>query len=161
MAKAQKRTSETVVWDKELPGLGLRSRDGRKTWIVQTRINGRTRKRTLGLTSEITKSEARNLARQAVDELSCGTSQRDRKLVVGALADRFLQDGAARWKPGTQHAHGNDVHYWIKPRLGAMRVVDVTRAKVLTFRDALPIGNGSKNRVTAVLIRHHAPRGTS
>ena len=39
-----------------------------------------------------------------------------------------------------------------------MRVVDVTRAKVLTFRDALPIGNGSKNRVTAVLsgIMRHA-----
>jgi len=39
-----------------------------------------------------------------------------------------------------------------------MRVVDVTRADVLTFRDALPIGNGSKNRVTAVLsgIMRHA-----
>ncbi|MGI9488508.1 MAG: hypothetical protein ACR2RF_22030 [Geminicoccaceae bacterium] len=40
---------ERVIWDKTVPGLGLRLRSNAKpVWIVQRRIEGRTLKRILG-----------------------------------------------------------------------------------------------------------------
>ena len=54
--------SERVIWDDVIQCLGQRTRGARKTWIVQTRIDGKTRKRTLGSASEITVSHARELA---------------------------------------------------------------------------------------------------
>ncbi len=37
-----------VVWDDVLSKLGRRVRKPRETWIVQTRVGGKTKRRTLG-----------------------------------------------------------------------------------------------------------------
>jgi integrase len=51
--------SEHIEWDDELPGFGLRVRDGRCTWIVQYKIGGKHRRITLGTTKMLAAEEAR------------------------------------------------------------------------------------------------------
>ena len=58
----QNAKSETIEWDKNCTGLGVRARGARRSWIVQWRDAGKTRKKTLGRFEEITRSEARQLA---------------------------------------------------------------------------------------------------
>jgi len=54
--------SETIDWDWNCPGLGVRSRGSLSTWIVQWRVDSKTKKRTLGRYEEITRDKARGLA---------------------------------------------------------------------------------------------------
>src|SRR5262245_16316435 len=49
-----------IEWDENLPGFGLRVRDGRCTWIVQYKIGGKHRRVTLGSTEMLTAEEARH-----------------------------------------------------------------------------------------------------
>ena len=61
---------ERVIWDKGVPGLGLRCRRGwQPRWIVQRRLDGRTVKRTLGDLDRMDLSEARDAARGLLDDL--------------------------------------------------------------------------------------------
>ena len=61
--------SEQFHWDDELRGFGfrLRQRGGRlhRTWIVQYRANGRTRRPTLGPAEVLLAPEARTAARRS------------------------------------------------------------------------------------------------
>lgn len=59
----RKRWSEHIVWDDQLPGLGLRlTHTNRKTFVVSYRADGRKRRKTLGTTDELTLAEARQHA---------------------------------------------------------------------------------------------------
>ena len=43
--ESKPRTRDTILFDKSLPGFGLRIHpSGRKVWIVQARIDGRSRR---------------------------------------------------------------------------------------------------------------------
>ena len=58
----QNAKSVFIEWDKDCAELGVRTRGARRSWIVQWRVAGRTRKKTLGRVEEITRSKARQLA---------------------------------------------------------------------------------------------------
>lgn len=51
--------TDFITWKDELPALGLRNRFGRENWIAQTRIDGRTTRRTLGTASSLTREASR------------------------------------------------------------------------------------------------------
>ena len=54
---------DTVYWDSELTGFGLRVRkSGRKNYVVQTRVAGRLRWFTIGPHGPLTPDEARSQA---------------------------------------------------------------------------------------------------
>ncbi len=59
-----------VVWDDVLSQLGRRVRKSRETWIVQARVEGKTKRRTLGVCGEIKVEAARVLAQAYLDELT-------------------------------------------------------------------------------------------
>lgn len=63
--------SDTLYWDSELTGFGIRIRvSGRKTYVLQTRIGGRQRWYTIGKHGPLTPDEARAIAleyRRAVE----------------------------------------------------------------------------------------------
>lgn len=64
------KTAETVAWDGVVKGLGLRTRGQRGTWIIQTRIDGRRVKRTLGDHDALSRPQARDAARQLLTDLT-------------------------------------------------------------------------------------------
>lgn len=51
--------ADHVEWNDNLPGFGLRMRDGRLTWVVQYKIGGKHRRITLGTIEQLTPEQAR------------------------------------------------------------------------------------------------------
>jgi len=61
---AEVRDADYFIWDDELPGFGLRMfRSGKRSYLVQYRAAGRTRRYTIGLHGVWTPETARREAR--------------------------------------------------------------------------------------------------
>jgi integrase len=72
-----KGRNEDIAWDAEAEGFGFRLRrraDGglHRTWIVQYRANGRTRRITVGSAERLTPAEARQAARKLLARVELG-----------------------------------------------------------------------------------------
>ncbi|MEE2929394.1 MAG: tyrosine-type recombinase/integrase [Pseudomonadota bacterium] len=155
------QSSERFLWDSELRGFGLRcSPRGRKTFILQYRQNGRTRRMSLGQFGALTPEQARELARRHLGEIAkgedpSGDRQRERKAPnVSALCDRFLDEHVAlRCKPTTQREYRRACELFIKPRLGSLRVMAVTRPDVAELHHSLREKPYQANRVLGVLSK--------
>ena len=80
-----------VVWDEVLSQLGRRVRKTRETWIVQTRIDGKTKRRTLGACGEIKVDAARALAHAYLDELTKPGSEASADITLADFAAQFLE----------------------------------------------------------------------
>ena len=92
---------DTVVWDEDVKELGLRRRGNSVTWIVQTRVDGRTKRRTLGSASAILVEQARVLALEVLGELHFKSVRSNPSMPVKEFARIFLADYENKWKPNT------------------------------------------------------------
>jgi integrase len=90
---------ECVHWDSELPGFGLRSRRrGEKlhrTWIVQYRIAGRSRKATLGDARAVSAAQAREAARMLLAKVALGADPQAERAAKRQAATRTFRAVAA------------------------------------------------------------------
>src|SRR6266851_3170328 len=96
---AETRSSDYFIWDDELSGFGLRIfQSGKRSYLVQYRAAGRTRRYTIGLhgawTPEMARKEARILlGRIAQGENPAEERQLDAKAItVKGLCERYLND---------------------------------------------------------------------
>jgi integrase len=151
---------ETVAWDDAVKGLGLRKRGGSRRWIVQTRVDGRTVRRTLGSSAVLTLDDARAAARQVLQELRGAAPKseafappppRPADATVAEFASRWLTDCAQSWKPSTRRRHADNLRQDIFPTLGAVSMQGLDRRQVVVWRDALACSAGTRNRALAVL----------
>ena len=102
--------TDTVYWDDELTGFGVRVRkSGRKNHVLQTRVRGKMRWFTIGQHGRITAHEARTAALEILVRAKKGIDPRDanarRKAepVMAELGRRFLEEYVpAHCKPSTQ-----------------------------------------------------------
>lgn len=148
-----------VTWDNEVSGLGLRNRFGKESWIVQTRIDGRSVRRALGVGSSLTRESARLAASAVLEALH---TERAAQVVrtdatVSQLADRWLKDCAGQWKPSTLTSHRHGMNNHIVPTLGEKPVTELTPEDIADWFAALPCAPGGRNRLLAVLsgmMRH-------
>src|SRR6516165_2819455 len=73
---AKARSVDSYLWDRELPGFGLKvTPAGRKIYLVQYRLGGRrgrTRRITMGQHGEITPTFARAEAKRLLGEIAAG-----------------------------------------------------------------------------------------
>ena len=68
-ARRRHRGAETVIWDTELPGFGLRCYpSGAKRWIVRYIERGKARVWTIGSTSVVDAARARRAARKRLQD---------------------------------------------------------------------------------------------
>jgi hypothetical protein len=149
--------SEDVIWDTEVKGLGLRSRGAFETWIIQVRIDGKSRKKTLGDASELTVEMARLEAASIIRVWTGDAVELDMTITVASFAERYLRDCAGQWKPTTQYGHAADVANRIAPALGSLRLTDINRADVVKWMAEMDAPQSTKNRALAVLsgmMRH-------
>lgn len=152
---------ESFLWDGELKGFGVRfSTEGRKTFILQYRQGGRTRRMKLGTFGNLTVDEARDIAKKALgriadgDDPSAERQQERRAPNLASLCDRFLDEYVAyRCKPSTQGEYRRCCEIFIKPDLGNMRVQDVTRPDISTLHHKLRDKPYQANRVLGVLSK--------
>lgn len=145
------------LYDTALPGfLVLCQPSGRKSYVVRYRTGaGAWRKLTLGLCAELHPDEARELARDALAAARRGEDPaRDRSApTVADLAAKFMDQHAARLKPGTRRNYEILWRRHILPRLGRIRVRDLKRADVAQMHDAMRDTPHNANRALEVVSK--------
>jgi integrase len=96
---------DKIFFDDELPGFGLRLRDGgKRSWIAQYRVGAKQRRITIGTVNTTSVDEARGQARGILSKVHQGGDPQTEKVerraqasvTVGAMADRYLAERAAK-----------------------------------------------------------------
>src|SRR6266851_4537672 len=164
--KAAADGAETVLWDSELKGFGVRvQRGGAKSYVLHYRVGtgrGATlRKLTIGRhgspwTPETARKEAKTLlgmieggADPAADKMA-----RREAPTIAELAERFLAEHAeAKRKASTAAEYRRLLDKIILPALGKRKVADVTRADVTKLHHANRAAPYQANRALAVLSK--------
>jgi hypothetical protein len=97
---------DNFIWDSDVKGFGLKvTPAGRKIYLVQTRLNGRLKRYTIGRHgSPWTPDMARNEALRLLAEVRQGkdpTRDRETDLTVSELCDLYLAEGCEGKKQST------------------------------------------------------------
>jgi integrase len=143
---AEPREKDYVIWDDELPGFGLRVfASGKRSYVLQYRALGRSRRYTIGLhgvwTAESARQEAKvQLGRVAQGDNPAEERQLDHKAItVKELCTLYLNDlnaglilgkGGRPKKPTTIVTDTGRIERHIIPLLGSRRVKDLTKADI-------------------------------
>lgn len=137
---AKARATEFYLWDRELPGFGLRVRPtGSKVYLFRYSAgrHGRTRKIMLGAHGKVTADAARSRAERLRGAVASGedpAAVRDAAKAmptVEGFARRYLEEHAVPHKRPSSVEHDRAyVRRVIVPRLGRLRLDKVTRADV-------------------------------
>lgn len=155
--------TEFVEWDDQVIGLGRRLRAAtRPRWIVQTRVNGVSRKRVLGDAEAISLIDARLAAialleRIRADDPDETADAPDPMATVEEFSAIYLADCKNRWKPSTQHRNAARFRLSIIPTFGAKRIRDLSKSDVETWYQSAPEKPGTLNVDLALLsgmMRH-------
>jgi len=148
---------EVIVWDSDLPGFGVRvSPKGKRTYILKYRVGGgrggTARKPKIGVHGVLTVEQARAKARQWLAEVAQGGDpggdiQAGREApTVTELCERYLEEHARPHKKArSAHEDERMIANHIKPRLGAKKVTDVTRADIDRTLAAIKAGRTAKD----------------
>lgn len=138
--------SDYFIWDDELPGFGLRVfTSGRRSYLVQYRAGGRTRRFTIGPHGVWTPETARREARILLGRIAGGENPAEEKqldtkaITIKELCTRYLADCEAGLvpgksgrpkKPSTLQIDRSRIRRHILPLLGNRRVQDLTSADI-------------------------------
>ncbi len=169
MPKLTKRTVEALpieakdyfAWDDEVAGFGVRVMpSGAKTYQAQYRKGGRTRRISLGRHGTLTADEARKRARELLGRVAGGEnpaeeiSQHRRAPTIAALCERFFTTHVLqRCKPKTQSEYRRSLDLFIKPAIGAFKVVDVERRDIAELHHSMRGKPYQANRTLGVLSK--------
>ncbi len=154
---------ETVFWDRELSGFGVRVYpSGSKIYLVQTRAGGKSRRLTVGRHGLISAEQARRKAAQIIAEIKAGNepvlvngaSRRDAGPTVAKVAERFMREHVAvRCKPTTAKNCRTILDRHLLPALGNVRLGEIGRERVATLQYSLHETPVMANKVVDMLSR--------
>lgn len=143
---AEAREKDYVIWDDELPGFGLRVfNSGKRSYLIQYRSAGRSRRYTIGQhgvwTPELARKEAKiQLGRVAQGDNPAEERQLDhRAITVKELCDLYFADlkaglifgkGGRPKKASTIVTDTGRINRHIVPLIGTRRVKDLVKADI-------------------------------
>lgn len=154
---AAPKPGDYFLWD-DLAGFGCRIwPSGKKTYLVQYRVNGRTRRATLGAHGVFTVDQARALAQQWLAAVARGEDPaqarqaRRQALTVGELVARYQAEYLPRLRPSTQRVYQTAFATHILPAFGTRPLPQLTRADILSLHAQLRTTPNAANRVLRLL----------
>lgn len=155
------RKKDYFLWDDKFPGFGVRVMpSGRKTYLVQYRKAGRTRRVSIGVHGKITVEQARAEAKRLFGVVAAGRNPAEeigdhhRAPSVVALCDRFLSDYVPEHcKASTQREYRRSVELFIVPSIGAYKLTDIERAHIAKLHHDLRDRPYQANRTLGVLSK--------
>lgn len=148
---------QALVWDSELKGFGVRLTPGSRSYIAQARVNGKTRRVTIGAHGEITADQARKRAKKALATMGDAvdpSEERKRAKALSATLRKVSEDymrDRRDLKPSSRamivkHV-GNAFGDWAERPISR-----ITRDKVATrFRELSEKGPAQANQAFRVL----------
>ena len=151
---------DTVFWDRELPGFGIRVyATGGKVYVAQTRAGGRSRRVTLGRHGIITPEEARRRAALAISRLKSGQPAKvtaadttGKGPTVAEVAKRYLAEHVeVRLKPNTAKNVRTDLKKHILPAFGKLPVASLDRERIAALHASLYRTPAAANRIVDTL----------
>ena len=159
-----KADGDTVFWDSELQGFGVRVyASGRKIYVVQTRAGGPHPTRvTVGRVGVITPEEARRRAAQIISRIKAGEEPVPepeavtlaKGPTVGELVETYLKEVVeVRLKPRSAQTYRSSIDNHILPALGRKPALSVDHAAVSAFHHSLRETPAAANQAVEVLFR--------
>ena len=160
---ALKVEKDTVFWDRELTGFGVRVyTSGSKYYVVQTRGPSGPKRVTVGRHGVITADQARRRAALIIARIKAGEEptpepmEAERKVgpTVAEVATRYLDEHVAvRCKPKTAETYRSVIKKHIVPVLGNMPLAAVGRVHVTDLHYELRNVPSAANLTVEVLSR--------
>ena len=150
-----------VLWDSDVPGLGLRVYpSGKKAFVLRYRVNGRDFMGVLGAYGvELTLDQARTeagewkaKARKGIDPLAERKASKARGKSLGDLLGEYVEDRKKHGKK-TWAKDERRFELYVPSRLKARPACDVTRADILALHKSASHAPYEANR-TVETIRH-------
>jgi len=138
--KTKPEASDLFIWDTETPGFGLKiTPKGKRIYICQYRVNGRSRRLSLGRHGVITIDQARKAAKEKLGSAALGEDPAAIRsgATVQELAERYIKEHAQpKKKPSSVKNDEWLLGKIILPKLGKSRVTAITRADVAELHHA-------------------------
>jgi integrase len=150
------------LWDDELPGFGIRClTSGAKIYFLKYRNKGgRQRWLSLGMHGPITPEKARAAALTKKAEVINGgdpageLKKKKHENTITEVADRYLAEHvAAHNKPTTAREVRRIVETKIKPKLGPVKITDLTRADIKAWHQTMRATPYEANRALAYISK--------
>ena len=152
---------DTVFWDRDLTGFGVRVYpSGGKVYVAQARGPRGPKRVTVGRHGVLNAEQARQRAALIIARVKAGEApvaepmavKQTNGPTVADLAERFLEDYAAvRYKPGTMAWTRTMVRRYIVPEFGKLALDAVERAQVLSLHHRLYASPSTANTVVRTL----------
>lgn len=165
------REKDYFIWDDELPGFGLRIfASGKRSYLIQYRAAGRTRRYTIGLHGIWTAETARQEAKVQLGRVAQGDNPSEERLLdhqaitVKELCALYLKDleaglilgkGGRPKKAGTIVSDVGRIKRHIIPLIGNRRVKDLVKADIAKVLKDVMAGK------TALTVKTKKLRGKS
>lgn len=146
MARISKRLVDTAkpkdkdyfIWDGDMPGFGLRiMKSGKKSYMVQYRHGGRTRRVTFGRVGIMTPDEARKEARDLLTAAGKGANPADdiqkyrTTPTVANICERFMGEYVpTHCKESTAKEYQRAMDLFIQPAIGPRKITDISRTEI-------------------------------
>ena len=158
---AQPREKDYFIFDGDLPGFGVRvMSSGKKSYMIQYRAQGRTRRATFGRHGPMTPDQARSKAVALLASIREGGDPSQERLeargspTLEKIGERFLAEHVAhRCKASTAGEYRRSIELFINPALGKRRVCDISRADVATLHHEMRYTPYQANRTLGVLSK--------
>ena len=157
--ESKPRAKDTILFDKSLLGFGLRIHpSGRKVWIVQARVEGRSRRIVIARHGEMELSQARRRARDMLGRIRAGGNPAEdirrekRTPTVREFADEYLRRCDPYWKPSGRKTVRIYLKARILPAFGKIPVDRIGPEDVAAWFDAASRDKpGAANRAFEIL----------
>jgi integrase len=161
MAANRPRMGNRVAYDSDVIGFGVRvTATGAVAFVLRYVHRGRERRMTLGKHPDLSPSAARDMAIELRGEIVGGRdplADRRSRLTgptLSAFCDRYIAEYAEKEKKASSVREDRRlIKRHIRPTLGTLRTVDVSRQDILRLRDDLSRTPYEANRVLALLSK--------